>query len=1185
MKSTQTMLSNESLSPISPSHRYDLDHLYNYLFTFSLTFKYSHNIPQKRNRLSTSFQEPPNFKIRRKIASSAKQQVHNHLFNNPFSPRIKSNRTTTISYDADLYTPIQPMITIKGISTIYLNKKKLAGSLQLVVKSPYEWVICETSGSANTYTISRNSRINVNFSTHRIVSFSATDDNTIEINLYSTSEPSLHEFINFYKGQFSGELVVTGLEHEKRRDSNVNKQISNNLSPTRIDKTIHTLSTSSNPVYMHNSTPTAIRTNLRNKRRKKLFPLASPGLSISDYNTSFEKVMEPAASQKTRLYNSNNMGQGSSTMLLEKSPRIDEPSSINLNNSVTSTEDEDDDSEPFITKVQESDAQTFDKINVSAFWGKLTPTSDSTLSSSISSITPFHSLQKQKQPPVLKPSKKPEFIFAIPGEKIDTIKKPKPQPSASISHIPDIPTHSQTNQFKKSLPSKQLSQNDTEVVHDISKETEEQDLFPSKQSIDSTNRGSESVQIKTPDSPTTQKATEEPVIDLGLKDSTDTEEEKLSEAELLNINNNQFTIAPPPRDLPYTTYEPEVSENTEKNEMEAEDSLTPQKNVTVSEEIKSRKSYSRTAIRKQNTERNLNWPSHFLMKFNDGKSMDISKHDMDCLYESQFLNDVIINFYLKYFLQNSPQETRDRTHLFNTFFFQQLTKKNEYGKVIGFDTVRKWTSKVNLFTKDFVIIPINKNMHWFVVIIYNLPALLNPEVVESEEDQSADSTDSPSTTINPENGLEASDKIRHLRSGSVAVNQSKKKKGGRLFNKETDSLIFIYDSLQTKLQYRDLCKNLREYIVAEANDKLKVTIDKARIISRSVPVPQQTNYSDCGIYLIHYIELFLKDPNRCVDLMVESNPQSDKSLDQYWTPELLIDKRTHLRNYLYKLATKDLPQEEKEPETNQADKNDEKPEPEPKTDLAKSNTSHKLSELVEKVSNDIKRTDQSVKKPTNDSESTSKPVEHHTDNSYSQRLKDSAQASFVRDEKRPIRKSFTLVNDSDIHPVNTQQTKIQQQRFEKHEEKPLVWRPNKTYIDPTSNSSSASSLNLSQLHIDLKPQKHVPESNHRKAIEVDEAVVDESETGESSDDQADIPDSVDLNSLPLAYRVKHRRLKPVKSVVNEVIYSDEDDDDIEIVDCHKRNDSDSENSPSPFKKDHDTQYSHSSHPQRRRLHR
>ena len=34
-----------------------------------------------------------------------------------------------------------------------------------------------------------------------------------------------------------------------------------------------------------------------------------------------------------------------------------------------------------------------------------------------------------------------------------------------------------------------------------------------------------------------------------------------------------------------------------------------------------------------------------------------------------------------------------------------------------YDRVRKWTKKVNLFEKDFVVVPINEHAHWFVCVI------------------------------------------------------------------------------------------------------------------------------------------------------------------------------------------------------------------------------------------------------------------------------------------------------------------------------------------------------------------------------------------------------------------------------------------------------------------------------------
>jgi sentrin-specific protease 7 len=40
--------------------------------------------------------------------------------------------------------------------------------------------------------------------------------------------------------------------------------------------------------------------------------------------------------------------------------------------------------------------------------------------------------------------------------------------------------------------------------------------------------------------------------------------------------------------------------------------------------------------------------------------------------------------------------------------------------------VKNWTRNINIFEKDFVVVPINKNAHWYLAIIC-YPYLLEPE--------------------------------------------------------------------------------------------------------------------------------------------------------------------------------------------------------------------------------------------------------------------------------------------------------------------------------------------------------------------------------------------------------------------------------------------------------------------------
>lgn len=46
-----------------------------------------------------------------------------------------------------------------------------------------------------------------------------------------------------------------------------------------------------------------------------------------------------------------------------------------------------------------------------------------------------------------------------------------------------------------------------------------------------------------------------------------------------------------------------------------------------------------------------------------------------CLERDQFLNDAIIDFYLKHMIHQMPEEQRAKVQVFSTFFYTRLTTK------------------------------------------------------------------------------------------------------------------------------------------------------------------------------------------------------------------------------------------------------------------------------------------------------------------------------------------------------------------------------------------------------------------------------------------------------------------------------------------------------------------------------
>ncbi|KAI9595314.1 hypothetical protein BDF19DRAFT_66533 [Syncephalis fuscata] len=115
--------------------------------------------------------------------------------------------------------------------------------------------------------------------------------------------------------------------------------------------------------------------------------------------------------------------------------------------------------------------------------------------------------------------------------------------------------------------------------------------------------------------------------------------------------------------------------------------------------------------------------SSFVYPFNGIKAMEINNNDYQRLREGEFINDTIIDFYLKYHLDTmediNPQLLK-QTHIFNTFFYHKLTQRYDGDKSDGYKNVRPWTSKVDLFSKRFIFVPINENLHWYLALIGNL---------------------------------------------------------------------------------------------------------------------------------------------------------------------------------------------------------------------------------------------------------------------------------------------------------------------------------------------------------------------------------------------------------------------------------------------------------------------------------
>ncbi|KMZ09506.1 ubiquitin-like-specific protease 1D [Drosophila simulans] len=206
--------------------------------------------------------------------------------------------------------------------------------------------------------------------------------------------------------------------------------------------------------------------------------------------------------------------------------------------------------------------------------------------------------------------------------------------------------------------------------------------------------------------------------------------------------------------------------------------------------------------------------------------LSITIKDFMCLEEGSYLNDIIIDFYLRWLKNNIiPEGQRDGTHIFSTFFYKRLTtdtspnKKKTPVAQRRHERVKKWTRNVNIFEKDFIIIPFNDQSHWILAIIC-FPYLTSSVVKDDVQTPGED----------------------------IPIKQP---------------LILIFDSLADSKRNRDMAI-LRDYLNFEY--KAKHPRQRARIFNRDnmpgliVEVPQQENLTDCGLYLLQYAEQFFTKP-------------------------------------------------------------------------------------------------------------------------------------------------------------------------------------------------------------------------------------------------------------------------------------------------------------------------------------
>ncbi|KAI8812089.1 hypothetical protein BJ742DRAFT_674201, partial [Cladochytrium replicatum] len=104
----------------------------------------------------------------------------------------------------------------------------------------------------------------------------------------------------------------------------------------------------------------------------------------------------------------------------------------------------------------------------------------------------------------------------------------------------------------------------------------------------------------------------------------------------------------------------------------------------------------------------------------DKFNVSLKRADLLTLRDGQWLNDEVINFYGQLMMERATNaqcgsakhnsESYPNIHFFNTFFYSTLRDQ-------GYDRVKRWTRKFDIFAKDYVILPVHLGVHWCCAVI------------------------------------------------------------------------------------------------------------------------------------------------------------------------------------------------------------------------------------------------------------------------------------------------------------------------------------------------------------------------------------------------------------------------------------------------------------------------------------
>jgi sentrin-specific protease 7 len=222
-----------------------------------------------------------------------------------------------------------------------------------------------------------------------------------------------------------------------------------------------------------------------------------------------------------------------------------------------------------------------------------------------------------------------------------------------------------------------------------------------------------------------------------------------------------------------------------------------------------------------------------------GGSIAVRECDYLRLNDGEYLNDTLVDFYLRYLIDTIPSN-KYCFYAFTSFFYNSLVEG-------GYEKVSKWTKNVDLFEYTHWFIPVVENEHW------NLAVVCYPSACFDDRDKNI-------------------------------------------------TYILFFDSLEIKNS--NLAKVLRDYIASEWENKgkgPKIDLGTHDINLYTPKIPTQDNSYDCGVFLLHYAELVMREPMKFHVAQFEAYHPSLLENEDWFTTEDVTQKRKDIKRIMLHL--------------------------------------------------------------------------------------------------------------------------------------------------------------------------------------------------------------------------------------------------------------------------------------------